>query len=157
MSLPYGHDWLSLWSTFFFVKLDQSPSLSFGFWMWNWEKHPETRSGLQHHYVKCSSLEQFHIDCTLKSLGTLKTSCWVGLGHRNGFDWFGIWPGYDTLKQSYLVVHSIALKKKKKNTETPKISGIKASGIALISAISEAYLFNSFLDYIRYSNILLIN
>ena len=53
--------------------------------------------------------------------------------------------------------HCSKKKKKKKNTETPKISGIKASGIALISAISEAYLFNSFLDYIRYSNILLIN
>lgn len=100
-----------------------SPSLSLGFWMLNWEKHTETRSCLQHYYIKCSPLEQCHIDCTLKSPGTLKTYSWVGLGSQNWFNWFEMGPAYGTLKQSYLMVlrcsqspQSTALKKRFTNS-----------------------------------------
>ena len=45
---PPLRPWLTQSMVYVFVKLDQSPSLSLGFWMLNWEKHTETRSCLQH-------------------------------------------------------------------------------------------------------------
>lgn len=119
---PLG-PWLTRSMVYVFVKLDQSPSLSLGFWMLNWEKHTETRSCLQHYYIKCSPLEQCHIDCTLKSPETLKPYSWVGLGSQNWFNWFEMGPAYGTLKQSYLMVlrcsqspQSTALKKRFTNS-----------------------------------------
>ena len=82
------------------LKLDRSPSLLLRFWMLNWEKFTR-RLGvvLQHYYIKCSSLEQFHIKCMLKSPGTLKTCCWIGLGPWNWFNWFEMGPAYGRRRQ----------------------------------------------------------
>ena len=42
----------------------------------------------QYNFVKCNSLEKFNNACTLKSPGTLKTYCWLGIGPQNWFNWF---------------------------------------------------------------------